>query len=90
LKYIQSVKYIIDEQKISKHHGVIFKTQMGIHFEDIDYIGKKFGVINKIFSTGDITINTVGSSATDLRLHALKDINPFYEALKKNYQEKPK
>lgn len=87
--YIRSIRYVLDEQKVSRYAGIFFKTDMRIHYEDIDFIGKKYGVLNKLFGTGNITINTIGSSTTDLTLSNLPDPERFYEELKKHYRAEP-
>lgn len=87
--YVRSIRYILDEQKVTMESGILFHKQLAIHFQDMDFIGKKFGVANKLFGTGNITINTVGSSATDLTLKNLSDVEAFYSMLKDHYQGKP-
>ncbi len=85
---IRSIRYVIDEQKIIYYWGVFYKKIQAIHFSDVDYIGKNEGFFNKIFKTGNITINTVGSSKTDMTLRNLKDTEDFYQDLKQRYTKK--
>lgn len=87
--YVRSIQYILDEQKVIRSSGVFFHKKLAIHYQDIDFIGKKYGVLNKMFGTGNITINTVGSSKTDLTLANLSDVESFYSMLKDNYQGGP-
>lgn len=84
--YVRSIRYILDDRKVCKEWGVFFKSKLGIHFVDIDYIGKDQNPINKLFSTENITVNTIGSSQTDLTLSAVEDARSFYNALQKAYR----
>jgi uncharacterized membrane protein YdbT with pleckstrin-like domain len=83
---IRVISYELDEKKVSKKWGVFYKNKQVIHFADIDFIGNDQGAINKLFRTGNITVNTVGSSATDMILADLADEKQFYTELKSRYQ----
>jgi uncharacterized membrane protein YdbT with pleckstrin-like domain len=83
---IRYISYTIDTQKVSKSWGVFYPSRLSIHIKDIDYIGKKFGAINKLFSTGNIEVHTVGSGQTDLVIKHLPDVNKFYDVLQQQYR----
>ena len=83
---IRAMSYHLDTQKVCSLWGLFYKHKLGIHYRDIDYIGKKQFLFNQIFSTANITINTIGSSQTDLTLEALPNAQRFYDLLKERYR----
>ena len=83
---IKAVSYNIQPYRIYKRSGVIFKKQMSITFNKVDFINFSQGPINKIFNNGNITINTTGSSKPELTIKNIKDFKKFYEIVKGRYK----
>jgi membrane protein YdbS with pleckstrin-like domain len=85
--YAKMIQYTINKDCIAREWGILYRRKTSLHFCDIDYIGKKQGAINKFFQTGNVTVNTVGSSQTDLRVANVPDYVEFYNILQRNYQK---
>jgi len=66
--------------------GVIFKKQKSITFNKVDFINFNQKPINKIFGSGNITVNTTGSSIPELTINNTRDFKKFYKILKEHYK----
>ena len=86
VSYVKRIKYSIDKHKITKDWGLFYKKSRRIHFEDVDFLGKKQRFLHQIFKTGNVTINTVGSSRVDLNVANVENFIEVYEILRKYYQ----
>jgi len=83
---IRAISYNIQPYRVYERSGVIFKKQLSITFNKMDFINISQGPINKIFGNGNITINTVGSSKPELTINNVKDFKKFYEIVKSRYK----
>ena len=54
-------------------------------FSKIDHINFEEGFLNKMFKNGTITINTVGSSKSEMIVSNTSDFRAFYDTLKRYY-----
>ena len=71
--------------RVVKKSGVIYKSQKSVVFSKIDHINKSQGALNKLFSNGNVVVNTTGSSLPELVLTDMSKYSEFYEELKKHY-----
>ena len=83
---IKAISYNIHDYRVYKRSGIIYKKQISIVFEKIDFINISQGAINKMFGNGNVTINTVGSSNPELTINNIKDFKKFYEIVKNRYK----
>ena len=83
---IKAISYNIQSYRVYERSGVVFKRQLSITFNKMDFINFTQGPINKIFGNGNITINTIGSSAPELTIRNIRDFKKFYEIVKGRYK----
>ena len=83
---VKARTYIVSEDRILEKSGVIFKKQTSIIYDRVDYIEKGQGMGNKIFKTGNVVINTTGSSFAELTINNIQEYLEFYEEIKKRYE----
>jgi len=83
---IKAISYNIQSYRVYERSGIIFKKQLSITFNKMDFINFSQGPINKIFENGNITINTTGSSRAELTIRNIKDFKKFYEIVKSRYK----
>ena len=79
--------YILDGYRVLSKSGVIFKKQTSIIYDKIDFINNSQGLLNKLFKNGNVTVNTVGSSRTELNVKNIPGYLEFYKNLKSKYEE---
>jgi membrane protein YdbS with pleckstrin-like domain len=84
--YLRSISYRIQSYRVLKRSGLLFRKQTSITFNHIDFININQDAMNKMFGNGNVTVNTVGSSKTELSIDCLKDFRRFYDMLKKHYK----
>jgi uncharacterized membrane protein YdbT with pleckstrin-like domain len=77
--------YYIDKYRVLSKSGVIYKKQTSVIFEKIDFINSSEGFLNKVFKNGTISINTVGSSRTELFLRDIPNYLDIYKDVKDRY-----
>ncbi len=82
---IKVKSYTIEDYRIMYKSGIIYKRQQTIVFRKIDHIKLNEGMLNKMFSNGSITVNTIGSSMSEMKITNVSDYKEFYEELKKHY-----
>ena len=82
---LRVTSYHIENKRILRRHGIIYRTQTSILFEKIDHINSHQGPINKLYSNGKVIINTTGSSSSEMTVGNISDFSDFYEELKKSY-----
>ncbi|MBD3203463.1 PH domain-containing protein [Candidatus Woesearchaeota archaeon] len=83
--YIRNKKYVIQEYRVYLEEGIIYRSQKSVVFTKLDHINKTQGFLNKIFSNGNIIVNTTGSRTAELTLSNIKNYEEFYEKLKEHY-----
>lgn len=80
--------YFMDGYRIFSKSGVIFKRQTSILYDKIDFINNNQRFWNKVFKNGNVAINTVGSSRTELSIKNIPNFKKFYDTLKDRYKNK--
>ena len=83
---IKAISYNIQLYRVYERSGVIFKKQLFITFNKMDFINFSQGLVNKLFGNGNIMINTVGSSKLELTIKNVGDFKKFYEIVKSRYK----
>ncbi|MFH1439422.1 MAG: PH domain-containing protein [Candidatus Woesearchaeota archaeon] len=84
--YVKVKRYVIQPYRVYMRYGMVYKKQKSIVFSKIDYINFSQGMLNKMFSNGNITLNTTGSSTAELTINDISNFKEFYEILKKYYE----
>jgi uncharacterized membrane protein YdbT with pleckstrin-like domain len=84
---IRSREYVIEEGRVLKRWGIIYRKQISIVLGKVDALSTAQGFLNKIFSNGDVHIFTAGSDGAtpELNLADAKEYRQIYDVLKKNY-----
>ncbi len=82
---IKVISYILQPYRIYEKKGIIFKKQTSVTYNKIDFINFHQGALNKAFKTGNITINTIGSSRPEIVIKNISDYKRFYDKLKQEY-----
>ncbi len=75
----------IENYRVVKRWGILYKSQKSVVFGKIDHINYSQGMFNKLFKNGSITVNTVGSSSPELVIANIPEYKQFYDVLKKYY-----
>ncbi len=83
---IKVTNYHIQETRVLKKHGIIYRTQESILYKKIDHINSYQGFLNKVFSNGTIIVNTTGSSKAELLVKNISDYREFYDVLEEKYR----
>jgi len=83
--YVRMKTYLIQPYRVVFKWGVFYKKQKSIVFNKVDHIGLNQGFINKVFRNSTITVNTTGSSFSELVLTAMPKHKEFYDTLEKYY-----
>lgn len=83
---VKMTTYFLDGYRVLSKSGVFYKKQVSIVYSKIDFINNNQGAVNKIFRNGNVTVNTIGSSKTELTIGNIPDYQDFYAALKKRYE----
>ncbi len=77
--------YSIEEKRVAQRFGILYKNQRSILFDKIDHINYHRGIIDKLFGTGSVIINTTASTSPEMIASYLPNYLEFYEELKKHY-----
>ena len=83
--HVRVKSYTIEDYRLVSRWGMLYKSQLSIVFSKIDHINSSQGFLNKMFSNGDVIINTAGSSRAELVIKNIPDYKGFYEIMQKNY-----
>lgn len=82
---IKKISFIIQDERLIKYSGVLFKSKKTIIYSKLDHITKSQGFVNKLFNNGNVNIYTTGSSIVEMQIFAIKDYNGFYSIVEKKY-----
>lgn len=82
---VRVTSYIIEPYRVLKKSGILYKRQKSIVFSKIDHINFEEGFLNKMFRNGTVTINTVGSSKSEMTVANTPNFREFYDTLKQHY-----
>ena len=82
---IKAREYVIQPHRVVAKSGILYKKQVSVVFSKVDHINISQGPLNKIFGTGNISVNTTGSSRPELVISNIKDFRHFYDVLKRHY-----
>ncbi|HLP79100.1 MAG TPA: PH domain-containing protein, partial [Acidobacteriota bacterium] len=85
--HVSTRSYWIEQDRVVMRSGIFFVSQTSILFEKMDFIQTKENFIDKMFGTGSVVINTVGSSAPEFVLKNVKNYQEFHALVKKLYEE---
>jgi len=83
--WVKVKSYSIQPYRVVAKSGILYKKQVSILFNKIDHINYSQGMLNKIFKNGNISINTTGSSTSELVISNIHNFREFYDVLKKYY-----
>ena len=83
--WVKVKSYSIQPYRVVAKSGILYKKQVSILFNKIDHINYSQGMLNKIFKNGNISINTTGSSTSELIISNIHNFREFYDVLKKYY-----
>ena len=82
---IKAKSYFIQPHRVVAKSGIIYKKQVSILFSRVDHINLDRGASNKLFGTGNISVNTAGSSRPEIVIRNIKEFKQFYDFLKQKY-----
>ncbi len=82
---VRVTSYIIEPYRVLKKSGILYKKQKSIVFSKIDHLNFEEGFLNKMFQNGTVTINTVGSSKSEMSVANTPNFRAFYDELKQHY-----
>ena len=82
----KATTYQIQSYRILQRSGILFKKQISVIFDKIDFINFSQGFLNKMCGNGNITINTAGSSKPEITIRDIKNFRHFYETLQQKYK----
>jgi len=82
----KAISYNMDSYRVYARSGIVFKKQLSIIYDKIDFVNFTQGPTNKMFGNGNITVNTAGSSKPEMVIGNIKDYRKFYEMLKEHYK----
>ena len=82
---IRARSYAIQPHRVVAKSGIVYKKQVSIVFSKVDHINSGQGPVNKAFGTGNISVNTTGSSRPEMVIRNIKDFKKFYDVLKRHY-----
>ena len=83
--YVKMRSYHIDTYRVVAQEGIIYRSQTSIVFKKINYLSHYQGFLNKLFSNGSLTVNTLASSTTEMIIADIPRFKRFYDILKKEY-----
>lgn len=75
-------RYRVDEARISKSWGVLFKREESVIHDRVDSLLQNQGPLNKVFRNGKVSIMTAGSSKPDLEIIDAPAYLGIYEAIR--------
>ena len=82
---IKARAYVIQPHRVVAKSGILYKKQVSVVFSKVDHINLSQGPLNKIFGTGNVSVNTTGSSKPEMVVRNIKDFRHFYDVLKRHY-----
>jgi uncharacterized membrane protein YdbT with pleckstrin-like domain len=84
--WVKRKSYLIQDYRVVYRRGIIFRKQTSIVFNKIDHIDYREGALNKLFKNGDVLVNTVGTSKTELTFTDIPNFKEFYSLLEDEYK----
>ncbi len=78
-------RYSIQDKRVLAKSGVIYKQQITVIFDRIDFINSQQGALNKLCRNGNVTVNTAGSSKPEIIVRDISNYREFYDELKRVY-----
>ena len=82
---IKAREYVIQPHRVVAKSGILYRKQVSVVFSKVDHINISQGPLNKIFGTGNVSVNTTGSSKPEIVIRNIKDFRHFYDVLKRHY-----
>jgi len=68
-----SWKFTIDEQRVSRHYGLISRNQQSVRIRDMRSIELDQSIFQRIFGIGDLAFYSAGSAEAEVRFVGIKD-----------------
>lgn len=82
---LAKITYVFEEQRIVSYSGIWNKKKDSYLYANIDHLGVKKGILNKIFSNETITVYTLGSHSADIALQDLSEGKKIEKQLEEHY-----
>ena len=74
-------RYVLQNGRVVAKWGIFYKSQISILYSKVDHINSSEGFLNKMFHNGNISVNTTGSSASELTIGNVPEYKEFYDKL---------
>lgn len=85
--YESSKKYAVSSFRILFQRGIIYTYRTTIVAAQIDHIESSQNFVNQIFGTGNIEINTEGSTGVEMNIANIPAHKEFYSQVKDSYEK---
>ena len=82
--YIKVKGYYLQDSRVVSKWGIFYKKQLSVLHSKIDHVNSDEGFLNKIFHNGNISVNTTGSSVSELDVKDISDYKEFYKKLREH------
>jgi len=86
ISVVRATAYKIQDYRVYMRSGILFKKQLSVIFDKIDFVNAEQGPLNKMFGNGNITVNTAGSRKPEMVIKNVPDHKKFYEILQAHYK----
>lgn len=77
-----TTRYTITDKRIIKTSGLVFKTTKSVLISKIDFVDTHVNIINKLFKTGSIIINTSASALPEIVIENIENFEMISQNLK--------
>ncbi len=81
---VKNISFGIQDFRVLRRSGIFYRKQISILYSKIDFINKSEGFWNKVFKNGNIGIQTIGSSKTEMMMNNLNEFQEFYKEIKES------
>ncbi len=84
--WLRRTSYILEDERLIKRWGIIYRKQKSIIHSKLDYIQYSQTFTEKIFKNGTISMYTTGSRQVELQFKEMSDYRDFYSDIKNIYE----
>ena len=84
--WLRRTSYILEDERLVKRWGIIYRRQKSIIHSKLDYIQYSQTFTEKIFKNGTISMYTTGSRQVELQFKEMSDYKDFYSDIKNIYE----
>lgn len=67
-----SWKYVVDDQRVTRHYGLISRNQQSVRIQDLRSVELNQSVPQRIFGVGDLSFYSAGSAEAEVGFHGVK------------------